>query len=196
MSAGTRVLHGILGLAITVLPSAVPAAEWQIELDPSKTEITFTLKATMHTVHGEAAAPPGSLVLDDANGTMAGEIAIDATSAGTGNTKRDRKMHARVLRSSDFSEISLRAERLEGELAHEGSNRVTLHGHVKLLGQAHEIAIPLQVDITGESFVAVGEFEIPYVDWGLEDPSTFVLWVAKVVGVKFSASGTIRPASH
>ena len=125
---------------------------------------------------------------------MAGEIAIDAVSAATGNTKRDRKMHARVLRSSEFTKISLTANHLEGELDHDGSSGVTLHGRIALLGEAHEIAIPLRVDIAGESFVAVGEFDIPYVDWGLEDPSTFVLRVAKVVGVKITARGTIHPA--
>ena len=196
MSAGIRVLHGVLGLAIAALPNEVPAAEWQIDLDPSKTEITFTLKATMHTVHGDAAAPPGRFRLDDTNGSMTGTVAIDAMSAATGNAKRDLKMHARVLRSGEFSKITLTADHLEGELDHDGSSGVTLHGRIEIMGQPHEISIPLQADIEGEKFAAVGEFEIPYVDWGLEDPSTFVLWVAKVVGVKFSAHGTIRPAGH
>ena len=34
-------------------------------------------------------------------------------------------------------------------------------------------------------------FEIPYVEWGLRDPSTFVLRVAKKVGVTIDAQGTM-----
>jgi len=54
-------------------------------------------------------------------------------------------------------------------------------------------AIPLRVEIVGGRFTAVSSLEIPYVEWGLEDPSTFLLRVAKVVEVTVAAEGTVRP---
>jgi hypothetical protein len=68
---------------------------------------------------------------------------------------------------------------------------VTLHGEREILGQSHEIGIPSHIEIDGGHFTASFEFEIPYVDWGLEDPSTFVLRVAKVVQVTVTARGTV-----
>jgi len=64
-------------------------------------------------------------------------------------------------------------------------------GEIEILGQLHEIAIPLRVEINGGGFTAHAEFEIPYVEWGLDDPSTFVLRVAKEVQVMIEAEGTI-----
>ncbi|MBD3854499.1 MAG: MBL fold metallo-hydrolase, partial [Acidobacteria bacterium] len=81
--------------------------------------------------------------------------------------------------------------RLEGDLTLEGMSEVTLHGKMEILGQSHEISIPLRIQINGGRFTAGAEFEIPYVEWGLDDPSTFVLRVAKEVQVMIEAAGTI-----
>jgi hypothetical protein len=86
-----------------------------------------------------------------------------------------------------------RIRRLEGHLALEGASEVTLHGEIMILGQAHEMAIPLQVEIDGGEFAVTAEFEIPYVEWGLKDPSTFILRVAKEVQVEVRAEGTVLP---
>jgi len=181
---------GALSLILAVTPAS--AEEWQIEMDPRRTSVSFKLKATMHTVHGTAAAS-ASLRLNIKDGVMAGEVAVDATTAETGNTKRDKKMHAKVLRTADNPQIVLRARRLEGDLTLEGMSEVTLHGKIVILGQSHEISIPLRIEIADGRFTASTEFEIPYVEWGLKDPSTFILRVAKEVQVEVTAEGTVIP---
>jgi polyisoprenoid-binding protein YceI len=133
----------------------------------------------------------GSLLLNTENGAMTGAVTIDATTAETGNRKRDKKMHAKVLLTADHPEIVLRTVRLEGELAPLGTSDVTLHGEMEILGQAHPMAFPSHIEIAGERFTASFEFEVPYVEWGLEDPSTFVLRVAKEVRVTVEAAGTV-----
>jgi len=178
-----------LGLILASAPAS--AAEWRIEVDPLRANVTFTLKATMHSVHGTAAATSGRFSVDPDTGAASGEIVIDATSAKTGNGSRDKKMHRKVLVTADNPRIVLRIRSLEGHLALEGASEVTLHGEIEILGQPHEIAIPLQVEIDGEDFTAHAGFEIPYVEWGLKDPSTFVLRVAKEVQVVIEAEGTI-----
>jgi len=102
-------------------------------------------------------------------------------------------MHAKVLLTADNPRIVLRARRLEGDLALEGTSEVTLHGKMEILGHSHEISIPLRIQINGGRFTAHGQFDIPYVEWGLKDPSTFILRVAKEVQVEVTAEGTVLP---
>jgi hypothetical protein len=53
----------------------------------------------------------------------------------------------------------------------------------------------MQVHIDGSNLTATGKFVIPYVKWGLKDPSVFILKVAKDVQIDLSLKGTIAPAS-
>jgi polyisoprenoid-binding protein YceI len=181
-------------VALSVLALAAPlaAGELQIELDPGLTSISFRLQATLHSVHGSAALVAGSLGLNTESGAMTGAVTVDATTAETGNKKRDKKMHGKVLLTADHPEIVLRTSHLEGELARQGASDVTLHGEIEILGQSHQIDIPSHIEIDGGNFTATFEFAIPYVDWGLEDPSTFVLRVAEVVEVTVTCGGTVR----
>jgi len=189
MKLTTLFATGLLALA-----PPLAAGELQIDLDPALTSITFRLQATLHSVHGSAATATGSIRLSTESGAMVGEVTVDGTTAETGNKKRDKKMHAKVLRTADHPQIVLRAQRLEGELAQHGTSDVTLHGEMEILGQSHEISVPIRIEIGGGRFTATTEFQVPYVEWGLEDPSTFVLRVAKVVEVTVKAEGTILEA--
>lgn len=181
-------------LALLALGAPLTAGELQIDLDPELTSISFRLQATLHSVHGSAALTAGSLRLNTESGDMTGAVTIDATTAETGNKKRDKKMHGKVLVTADHQQIVLRTSRLEGELAQQGASDVTLHGTIEILGQSHEISFPMHIEIDSGHFTANLEFQVPYVNWGLEDPSTFVLRVAKEVVVTVAAEGLVRPA--
>jgi len=189
----TARIFAIAALGLVLGAASGVAAEWRIEVDPLRTSVSFTLKATMHSVHGTAAATSGGISIDPDTGAATGEIVIDATSAETGNHSRDKKMHRKVLVTIDHPQIVLRIRRLDGHLARQGSSEVTLHGEIEILGQAHAITIPLEVEIVGGDFTAHGQFDIPYVEWGLKDPSTFILRVAKEVQVEVTAEGTVLP---
>lgn len=170
------------------------AAEWRVELDPAATSIRFTLGATLHTVDGRVSLFSGSLRLDPETGAVAGEIVVEAASADTGNTSRDEDMHAKVLKSGTYPRIVLRPERLEGELEAQGTSAVQLEGRMELAGTTHEITIPVDVTVDGSSFSATAEFTVPYVEWGLEDPSKLLLRVAKVVHLTVAAEGSVAVA--
>ena len=47
----------------------------------------------------------------------------------------------------------------------------------------------------GETVRATGKLVVPYVAWGMHDPSVFVLRVAKVVEVSFTAVGALAAAA-
>jgi polyisoprenoid-binding protein YceI len=186
----------LIAAFILAIPSAGLAEEMAIELEPQNSSITFVLKATLHSVHGNADATSGSLALDTESGDMSGEVVVDSASADTGNTSRDKKMHAKVLRTADHPRIAFRPHRLEGVLSQPGVNDVVVHGEMEILGRSHEIAIPLRIEIGDGRFVADGRIEVPYVEWGLEDPSTLLLKVAKAVDVTVRASGFITPVDR
>lgn len=202
MTPPPLILTALLVAASAALEPVATAAEVHIELDPGATSINFSLGATLHTVEGRFSLASGSLDLDRESGTFSGEIVVDATSADTGNDSRDEDMHTKVLMSDTYPRIVLRPERLAGEVAEQGTSEVELTGRMELAGTSHEIAIPLYVTVNGSSFSATAEFTVPYVEWGLEDPSKFLLRVAKVVDVTVETEGTIvgadpqQPASQ
>jgi hypothetical protein len=68
---------------------------------------------------------------------------------------------------------------------------LTLHG------SAHTLTVPMQLHIDGNRCTAKTHFIVPYVQWGMKDPSTFVLRVAKEVSIDLVLVGQISPdAAH
>lgn len=179
------------GAIVAMAPALARAEEWRVDLDPDRTQVTFTLKATLHTVEGSAQLASGSLVIDTETGAVTGEVVVDAASVDTGNNGRDNKMHGKVLLSAEHPQIVLQPSRVEGALTVGSSTEVAVVGRVVLLGEPHPISIPMKVRIDATNFSVEAVFTIPYVEWGLKDPSTFVLRVAKEIQVRVTAEGTI-----
>jgi len=178
-------------IAVLLLSPALLAQERTVALDPRTTEIHFTLGATLHTVEGSVRLREGEIRFDAQTRTVSGRVVIDARSAETGNDRRDRKMHREVLESDRFPEIVFEPERIEGTLRTPGSSDVTLEGVLRIHGSAHPVSLPLEVEIRADAVKATGRLRVPYVQWGLEDPSVFVLRVDKYVDVNLEAEGRI-----
>jgi polyisoprenoid-binding protein YceI len=186
-------MQRVILLGLLLLPSGVSGAAQvrTLTLDPQATEIRFTLDATLHTVRGTARLVRGTVRFQALPGPARGEVVIDARSAETGNAARDAKMHEDVLRSQEHPLMVLTPERLEGQLRGEGPSALTLHGTLRLAGQDHRIELPVEVEFDGERARARTRFAIPYVAWGLKDPSGFFLRVGKEVTVSVETSGKL-----
>jgi hypothetical protein len=52
----------------------------------------------------------------------------------------------------------------------------------------------MQVHIDGVHCVAKAHFTVPYVKWGLKDPSMFILKVAKDVDIDLTLTGNLSGA--
>lgn len=187
-------------LAVLAPSVAAPAAaeEMTLTLDPEATAIEFTLGAFLHTVEGGFRLEEGEITFDPETGEVSGRVVVDATSGDTGNEKRDRDMHAKVLESERYPDFVFLPTRLEGAFEPAGASEVTLHGMLQIHGGEHEIAIPATVAVNptedgGRRLEATGTFEVPYVEWGMKDPSKFLLRVAKSVEVTVHAEGRIEP---
>jgi len=183
-----------LTLAIlTAVWTALPAfaQEATFHLDPEQTTIRFTLEATMHTVHGSFRLKNGAIRFNSATGAASGAIVVDAASGDSGNQRRDRNMHRDVLLSERYPEITFTPIRVIGALQPQGESSVQVEGILKLQGTDHPITLPLKVQVSGNELRATTQLSVPYIAWGLKNPSTFFLHVADKVELSIAASGKL-----
>jgi polyisoprenoid-binding protein YceI len=168
------------------------AAEQNLRLDPGATQIGFLLESTFHDVHGTLFLDRGEIRFDMESGEAAGEIVLDARRTVSGNTKRDKKMHKKVLDTQTFPEIRFRADRVEGRLPTGGTETVTLHGTISIHGDDHPTSLVAEITRNGDRIHATLTLSVPFVEWGIPDPSVLFLRVAKVVEVSIETDGTLE----
>jgi polyisoprenoid-binding protein YceI len=168
------------------------AALSAIELDPAHTNIGFTLDSTLHTVHGSFKLKRGSLKFDTAAGSLSGEIVIDLASGQTGNGSRDKRMHKEILDTARYPEAIFTPDHIAGELAPQGPSQLDVHGVFQIHGASHEITLHIRAQVKDGELSAATDFEIPYVQWGIKNPSNFLLKVAPKVEMHIEASARLQ----
>ena len=119
----------------------------------------------------------GAIQFDPETGKAGGELVVDATSGSAGAMARDRRMHKEILQSDRYPEIVFRPDRVEGKVPAEGASQVQLHGSFSIHGADHEMTVPVDVQAAGGAYTATAHFVVPYIKWGMKNPSTFVLRV-------------------
>jgi polyisoprenoid-binding protein YceI len=181
----------VLCVVAALLTVSAAAQSGVFELDARQSRVTFTLPATLHTVHGTFALKSGRIQFDRASGSAIGQVTLDATSGETGNGGRDRKMHSDILESGKFPEIVFAARRLTGDVPKEGRSQVTLEGAITLHGATHPVSLTVPIEAHGGQVVGDASFVVPYIAWGLKNPSTFVLRVSDKVTVEVHAVGRV-----
>ena len=191
----TRIRRLVAGLAILsaiALPFSLAAQERMVALDPTKTTVQFTLGDILHTVHGRFQLKQGSIVFDPSTGKASGTVVVDANSGDSGSSKRDKRMKRDILEADKYPDSSFSpTESVEGKVAPQGNSQVQLKGIFRLHGADHEIVIPVPVAIQGDQLTARMHFVIPYVAWGLKNPSTLFLRVSDKVNIDIAASGHV-----
>src|SRR5215467_4534415 len=193
--------RGILSLAILCFSAVAHAQTGQIRLQFSAadTSIKFTLGDILHTVHGSFQLKRGEVEYDYVGDAVRGTLVADATSGQSGNRSRDRRMHKEILETARFSEIIFRPARVEGTVANSGSSTVEVHGIFSIHGSDHELTVPIRLQVFPDRWIADSRFTIPYVKWGIKNPSTFFLRVSESVEVDVHATGTqplVPPGAH
>lgn len=182
-------------LALALFAPAAAAETLVFQLDPATTTIQFTFGATLHSVTGSLRAKEGEIRIDPATGQATGRIVIDGKSAETGNRQRDEKMHDKILESVRFPEMVFEVQRVSGDLQRSGRSDVILHGTLEMHGVERPLDLITEVEVEGDRVRATGKTTIPYLDWGLDDPSFFVLRVAKQVELQVTANGRLPEAA-
>jgi polyisoprenoid-binding protein YceI len=101
-------------------------------------------------------------------------------------------MTADELKADTYRTVTFAPTHVTGTFNPTGDSTLTIHGLFTLLGTPHEIDVPMKVHVTGDQLQATGSFSVPYVQWGLKDPSTLMLRVNKEVQIDLSLTGTLR----
>jgi polyisoprenoid-binding protein YceI len=187
MRATSLVLFAVLECAVA------SAQQSTLTLDPAKTTVNITLGDVLHTVHGTFHLKRGTLQLDPGAGKLTGEIVVDAKSGDTGSKMRDGKMHREVLESEQYPEITFRPDRVEGTVSANGKSAVRVHGTFGIHGVDREIDVPVAADLAQDHWTATLHFTIPYVKWGMKNPSALFLRVDDSVLIDIVAAGTLVP---
>jgi len=167
-------------------------SEIVLSLDPAQSKVHWTLGSTLHTVHGTFVLKRGMLRFDPATGKASGQIVADATSGESGNDSRDQKMHKEILESARYSEVVFRPDRVEGRVAAAGASSVQVHGMFLLHGAEHELTVPVQAELTPDHWKGTGKFNVPYIRWGLKNPSNFILKADPSVDVELEMKGGLQ----
>ncbi|HEX8713172.1 MAG TPA: YceI family protein [Terracidiphilus sp.] len=164
--------------AVAVLFSPVGFAQHQtFVINPNASQVKMTLSTTHEIVNGTFHVQSGSIEFDHGTPRMEGLITVDAGSGKTGNGSRDKKMDKDVLKVKQYTTVSFAPKTYAGNFAPSGDSILQVTGNFTLLGTPHEITVPVKMDLDGGSATAKAHFVVPYVQWGLKNPS-FLFWKA------------------
>ncbi len=193
-----RKIPGILA-ALVVLSALLGAQvakaqnrSLKVLLDPAQTEIHWKLSG-LHLTHGTFKLKSGELLFNPATGIAEGEILVDATTGESGNPARDKRMQDEVLESNRYPAIFFHPTQIKGPFkAGEGTQELQGEGTFNIHGADHPLELPLKVQIAAGMVTATTQFTVPYVEWGMKNPSRFLLRVSKQVEIEVTAKGTIK----
>jgi polyisoprenoid-binding protein YceI len=180
----------VLALAVILRPAAF-AQHQTFAVNPDASEVKMTLKTTHELVNGTFHVQSGSIEFDRSNPRMSGSVVVLAASGKTGNDSRDKKMKHDILQVERYTTVSFEPKSYAGDIASSGDSTIQVTGMFTLLGTPHEITVPMLVHLDGAGAMAKAHFVLPYVQWGLKNPS-FLIWKAdNDVSIDLSLSGRL-----
>jgi polyisoprenoid-binding protein YceI len=185
-----QLLALISTLALTSAAVAQTPDQLAFRLDPASTNIHWTLNTTIHTVHGTfklKAEERSTFKIDPATGDASGLIVIDAASGESGDSARDKRMHTAVLESVQYPLITFRPTHVDGKIDLAAGGTVTVSGILNLHGQDHPLNLTVNLHPQGTAAGLATHFTVPFVAWGLKDPSTFIFRTDKEVTLDVDA---------
>lgn len=189
----TRWIGILTGIVVAVGPLPASGEDRVLTFPPAKTSVTFTLKATGHDIDGALPVAFGEIRFDPDTGAASGQITVDVRRGQTGNSLRDWEMRKNVLETERFPTAVFLPNRVQGTLAPSGTSDLVLAGIVTFHGSEHALNVPVRATLSGDSVTAEAVFDVPYIAWGLRDPSLLFLRVAPVVAVTVKTESSLRP---
>ena len=174
------------------LTAALRAEQLEMDLNPAQTKIGFVVSDVLHTVHGTFQLKKGRISFDPSTGVIVGDITVDAASGSSGSAMRDRRMMRDILEVRRYPEVRFNPTAYTGSVALTGTSSIEVTGSLLIHGHAHEIKLPMQIQRVQQEIIATGKFTVPYVQWGMKNPSTFLLKVNDKVEIDFTAVGRVN----
>lgn len=179
-------------LAATLLgaTSNRASAQTRYTINPAKSQVQFSLGG-FHDVSGVFKVGSGEITFNRQSGAMTGSIVVEANTGNSGNNARDKKMKGDELHASKFPTITFAPTQYTGILNPSGQSSIQVHGVFTLIGKPHTITVPMTVTVNGTQCTAKGSFTVPYVSWGMKDPTMMFMKEAKDVTVNLTFQGTL-----
>jgi polyisoprenoid-binding protein YceI len=173
-------------------PAQAQTHSLKVVLDPAQSEIHWKLGG-LHSTEGTFKLKSGEFILNPSTGVAEGEILVDATTGESGNAARDKRMHDEVLESNRYPAIFFHPTQIKGSFnPAQATQQVQAQGTFNIHGADHAMELPVRVETAGDTVTATTKFTVPYVAWGMKNPSKFLLHVSKQVDVEVTAKGTIE----
>ena len=180
----------VLAIAVMLVPTAL-AQHQTFAVNPDASEVKMILNTTHEVVHGTFHIQSGSIEFDRSAPEMSGSVVVLAGSGKTDNGSRDKKMNKDILEVEQHATVSFEPKTYTGAIAPSGDSTIQVTGIFTLLGTPHEITIPMLVHIEGTTATVKARFTVPYIQWGLKDPS-FMFWKAdKDVAIDLFLNGRL-----
>jgi len=167
----------VFALALIFAPAGL-AQHQTFAVNSDASEVKMKLNTTHEAVNGTFHIQSGSIGFDRGNPKMSGSVAVLAGSGKTGNDSRDKKMNKDILKVDQFATVSFAPKTYNGTIAASGDSTIQVSGVFTLLGTPHDLTIPMQIHMDGSKATAKAQFVVPYVQWGLKNPS-FLFWKAE-----------------
>ena len=180
----------VLALAVVLAP-AVFAQHQTFAVNPDASEVKMKLNTTHEVVNGIFGVQSGSIDFDRTASHISGIVIVAAGSGKTGNDSRDKKMNKDILKVDQFATVSFAPKTYNGIIAASGDSTIQVSGLFTLLATAHDLTIPMQIHVDGTKATVKAQFVVPYVQWGLKNPS-FLIWKAENdVAIDLNLAGQI-----
>jgi polyisoprenoid-binding protein YceI len=180
----------VFALAVILAPASL-AQHQTFDVNPDGSEVKMTLNTTHEVVNGTFHIQSGSIEFDRSAPKMSGSVVVLAGSGKTGNGSRDKRMNKEILQVDQHATVSFEPKSYAGVIAPSGDSTIQATGIFTLLGTPHEITIPMLVHLEGSTARAKAHFAVPYIQWGLKDPS-FLIWKAdKDVAIDLILTGKL-----
>jgi polyisoprenoid-binding protein YceI len=144
-------------------------------VNPGSSEVKMTLNTTRELVNGTFHVQSGVIDFDPGTAKIDGDVVVAAGSGKTGSDSRDKRMNSYVLHVQQFATVMFSPRSYTGTIAPTGDSTIQVTGVFTLLGTPHDLTLPIQIYRNGGDCTTKAHFVIPYVQWGLKDPS-FLFW--------------------
>src|SRR5581483_12511736 len=107
----------------------------------------------------------------------------------------DGRMKKNILETQKYPDIVFAPDRVDGKLNPQGDSQVRVHGSFSIHGASHELTVPVTVHASPQAMDVDAHFDVPYVQWGMKNPSTLFLRVGDRVNIEIHAAGRIQSNS-
>jgi polyisoprenoid-binding protein YceI len=181
----------VFALAVSLALAQTPSQHGTFVVDPDASEVRITLKSTHELVNGVFRVQSGKIEFDRGTSKMSGSVNVLAGTGKTGNESRDNRMTKEILQVKKHATVSFEPKTYTGDLAPGGESTIQVTGIFTLLGNPHEITIPMAVRLDGPRANAKAHFVVPYIKWGLKNPNILIWKVDPDVAIDISLAGRL-----